>query len=169
MGVIHIILKVGHPKIISTKISEQKILMWFLSDNIPKWNILAEKISQKNPEYMLNYSLTCSCSLNLSSFWLILKQQWTIKISSPFFLFLAWQSGSPDTILEGGHPRTTNEISIFSNSSNFEWRVGLLDTLLKGDHSRTIPAKFALIWFSSFREDLNVIVYQNMPNFYNRY
>jgi hypothetical protein len=29
---------------------------------------------------------------------------------------------------------------------------------LKGDHPRTIPAKFALIWFSGFRgEDLNVI------------
>jgi hypothetical protein len=27
----------------------------------------------------------------LSSFWLILKQQWTIKISSPFFLFFAWR------------------------------------------------------------------------------
>jgi hypothetical protein len=65
MGVLHIILKVGHPKIISTQISEQKILMWFLSHNIPKRNKLAEKISQKNPEYMLNYSLpytTCSCS-----------------------------------------------------------------------------------------------------------
>ena len=34
---------------------------------------------------MLNYSLSCSWSLNLSSFWLILKQQWTIKISSPLF------------------------------------------------------------------------------------
>jgi len=33
------------------------------------------KISQKNPEYTLIYSLSCSCSLNLSSFWLILKQQ----------------------------------------------------------------------------------------------
>ena len=43
------------------------------------------KISQKNPEYILNYSLPCSCSYNLSSFWLILKQQWTIKISSPLF------------------------------------------------------------------------------------
>jgi len=42
-------------------------------------------ISQKNPEYMLNYSLPCSCSSNLTSFWLILKQQWTIKISSPLF------------------------------------------------------------------------------------
>ena len=47
MGVLHIILKVGHPKIISTQISVQKILMWFLSHNIPKRNKLAEKISQK--------------------------------------------------------------------------------------------------------------------------
>ena len=60
---------------------------------------------------------------------------------------------------------TTKEITIFSNSSHFEWRAGLSDTLLKGD-----PPKFPLIWFSGFRgEDLNVIVYQNMPNFYNRY
>jgi hypothetical protein len=44
---------VGHPKTISTQISEQKILMWFLSHNIPKRNKLVEKISQKNPEYML--------------------------------------------------------------------------------------------------------------------
>jgi hypothetical protein len=44
MGVLHIILKVGHQKIISTQISEQKILMWFLSHNIPKRNKLAEKI-----------------------------------------------------------------------------------------------------------------------------
>ena len=27
----------------------------------------------------------------MNSFWLILKQQWTIKNSSPFFLFLAWR------------------------------------------------------------------------------
>jgi hypothetical protein len=40
---------------------------------------------------MLNYSLPCSCSKNLRSFWLTLKQQWTIKISSPLFLFLAWR------------------------------------------------------------------------------
>jgi hypothetical protein len=39
---------------------------------------------------------------------------------------------------------------------------------LKGDHPRTIPAKFALIWFSGFTgEDLNVIFYQNMPNLHN--
>jgi hypothetical protein len=43
-------------------------------------------------------------------------------------------------------------------------------TILKRDHPRTIPAKFALIWFSSFRrENLNVIFYQNMPNLHNRY
>jgi hypothetical protein len=36
-----------------SEISEQKILMGFLSHNIPKQNKLAEKISQKNPEYML--------------------------------------------------------------------------------------------------------------------
>jgi hypothetical protein len=34
---------------------------------------------------------------------------------------------------------------------------------------RTIPGRFGLIWFSSFREDLNVIFYQNMPNLHNRY
>jgi len=65
---------------------------------------------------------------------------------------------------------TTKEISIFSNSSHFEWRAGLSDTILKGGHPRTIPAKFALIWFSGFRgEDLNMIFYQNMSNLYNRY
>jgi hypothetical protein len=35
---------------------------------------------------------------------------------------------------------------------------------------QTIPARFGLIWFSSFRgEDLNGIFYQNMPNLHNRY
>jgi hypothetical protein len=38
------------------------------------------------------------------------------------------------------------------------------------NHPRTIPARFGLIWFSSFRgEDLNVIFYQNRPNLHNRY
>jgi hypothetical protein len=36
---------------------------------------------------MLNFSLPCSYSWNLSSFWFILKQQWTIKISSPLFFY----------------------------------------------------------------------------------
>ena len=89
------------------------------------------KISQKNPEYMLNYSFPCSCSKNLSSFRFIIKQELKIE-----------------------------EISIFSNSSHPEWRVGLSDTILKGTHPRTIPARFGLIWFWGFRgEDLNVKVY----------
>ena len=74
------------------------------------------KISQKNPEYMLNYSFPCSCSKNLSSFTFKIKQQWTIE-----------------------------EISIFSKSSHLEWRAGLLKTILKGTHPRTIPARFGLI------------------------
>ena len=70
-------------------------LIWFSSfreedlnvifyQNMPnlhnRYKSAERKISQKNPEYMLNYSLPCSCS-----FWLMLKQQWTIKISSPLF------------------------------------------------------------------------------------
>jgi hypothetical protein len=90
MGVLHLILKVGHPKIISP----QTILMWFLSHNVPKRNKLADKISQKNPEYMLNYSLSCSADKILSSFGFVIKQK-----------------------------LTTKEISIFSNSSHF-WMEG---------------------------------------------
>jgi hypothetical protein len=64
----------------------------------------------------------------LSSFWFILKQQWTIE-----------------------------EISIFSNSSHLEWRAGLSDKIFKGTHPGNIPARFGLISFSGFRgEDLNV-------------
>ena len=65
---------------------------------------------------------------------------------------------------------TIEEIYIFSNSSHFEWRTGLSDTILKGTHPGNILARFSLIWFSGFRgEDLNVILYQNMPNFHNWY
>ena len=39
-----------------------------------------------------------------------------------------------------------------------------------GTHSRTIPARFGVIWFNSFRgKDLNVILYQNIPNLHNQY
>ena len=101
-GLSDTILKGTHPGTIPARFR----LIWFSGfrgedlnvifyQNMPNLHnryISAErKISQKNPEYMLNYSLLCSCSYNLSSFWLILKQQWTIKISSPFFLFLAWR------------------------------------------------------------------------------
>jgi hypothetical protein len=54
----------------------------------------------------------------LSSFGLVLKQQWTIE-----------------------------EISIFSNSSHLEWRAGLSEIILKGTHPGTIPARLGLIWF----------------------
>jgi hypothetical protein len=43
-------------------------------------------------------------------------------------------------------------MSIFGNSGHFEWMATLSDTILKRDHPRTIPVKFALIWFSGFRE-----------------
>jgi hypothetical protein len=53
---------------------------------------------------------------------------------------------------------TIEEISIFSKSSHLEWRAGLSDTILKETHPVIIPARFDLIWFSSFRgEDLNAI------------
>jgi hypothetical protein len=53
--------------------------------------------------------------------------------------------------------------SHFNCSSHFEWRAALSDTLLKKDHPRTIPAKFALIWFSGFKgEDLNGLVARNL-------
>ena len=61
-------------------------------------------------------------------------------------------------------------IPIFSNSSHLEWKAGMSDTILKGTHQGTIPGRFGLIWFSGFRgEDLNVILFQNMPNLQNRH
>jgi hypothetical protein len=59
---------------------------------------------------------------------------------------------------------TIEEIYIFSNSSHLEWSVGLSDTILKGTLPGAIPARFGLISFSGFREDLNVIFYQNLSN-----
>jgi hypothetical protein len=145
-------LKGDHPRTIPAKFA----LIWFsgfrgedlnviyyqnMSNLYNRYISIERKISQKNSDYMLNYSLPCSRSSNLSSLWFIPKQQ-----------------------------RTIEEIYNFSNSSHLEWRAGLSDTILKGVHSRTIPARFGVIWFSGFRgEDLNVIFYQNMPNLHNRY
>jgi hypothetical protein len=99
------------------------------------------KVHKKILSYMLKSSSLCLYSSNLGTFWLKIEQFW------PF-----------------------EEISIFSNSGHLEWRAGLSDTILKGTHPGTIPARFALIWFSGFRgEDLNVIFYQNMPNLHYRY
>jgi hypothetical protein len=47
---------------------------------------------------------------------------------------------------------------------------GDVELNFEGPHPGTIPARFGLTWFSSFRgEDLNVIFYQNMSNLHNRY
>ena len=89
---------------------------------------------------MLKSSSLCLYSSNLGTFLLKIEQFW------PF-----------------------EEISIFINSGHLEWRAGLSDTSLKGTHTGTIPARFGLIWFSGFREDLNAILYQNMPSLHNRY
>ena len=153
VGLSDIIVKGTLPRTIPARFG----LIWFSSlfrgkdlnvifyQNMPnlhnRYKSVERNISQKNPEYMLNYSFPCSCSKNLSSIRFIIKQQWTIE-----------------------------EISIFRNSSHLEWRTGLSDTILKGTHPRTIPARFGLIWFGGFRgKDLNVIFYQNMPNLHNRY
>jgi hypothetical protein len=101
-------------------------------------NRLKEKFHRNSRNICYTTPRYVAALKNLSSFWLKLKQQWTIE-----------------------------DIFIFSNSSHLEWRVGLSDTILKWDYPRTIPAKYALIWFSG--EDLNVIFYQNMPNLHNRY
>jgi hypothetical protein len=92
---------------------------------------------------MLKSSSLCLYSSNLGTFCLKIEQFW------PF-----------------------EEISIFSNGGHLGYRTVLTDTILKGTYPGTIPARFGLIWFSSFRgEDLNVIFYQNtcMPNLHNRY
>jgi hypothetical protein len=90
---------------------------------------------------MLKSSSLCLYSSNLDTFWLKIKQFW------PF-----------------------EEISIFSNNGHFGWRAWLSDINFKGTDPGTIPARFGLIWFSSFRgEDLHVIFYQNMHNLHNRY
>jgi hypothetical protein len=61
------------------------------------------------------------------------------------------------------------EISISGYSSHLQWRVGLSRTILKGTHPVTFPARFGLIWFSSFRaEDLNVTDYAKLQYFDER-
>jgi hypothetical protein len=81
---------------------------------------------------MLKSSSLCLYSSNLGTFWLKIEQFWLFE-----------------------------EISIFSNGGHLEYRTALTDTILKGTHPGTIPARFGLIWFSSFRgEDLNVVFYQ---------
>jgi hypothetical protein len=51
--------------------------------------------------------------------------------------------------------------------------VGMVDGWVPfktaSDSPALLPARFGLFWFSGFREDLNVIFYQDMPNLHNRY
>ena len=126
-------LKGIHPGIIPARFG----LIWFSGFREQDLNVIFYKnmpilhnryksaernISQKNPEYMLNYSFPCSCSKHLRSFRFIIKQHWTIE-----------------------------EIFIFSYSSHLEQRVGLSDTILKGTHPRSIPTRFGLIWLRGFQ------------------
>jgi hypothetical protein len=78
-GLSDIILKGTHPGTIPSRFG----LIWFCGFREEDLNVIfyqnvlnldnryksaERKISQKNPEYLLNYSLPCSCSYNLSSF-----------------------------------------------------------------------------------------------------
>jgi hypothetical protein len=150
-GLSDTILKWDYPRTIPAKftliwsaLSEKKIWMWSfikicLTCIIGK-NRLKEKFHRKIQNICSTTPRYVAAVKYLSSFWLKLKQQWTIE-----------------------------EISIFSNSSQLEWRAGLSDTILKWDYPCTTSAKFGLIWFSGIRgEDLNVIFYQNIPNLHNR-
>ena len=102
-----------------------------------------------------SYSMPCS-----HSFLFIIKQQQTIKEISILVMAAILNGGCHSFWLIKKQQWTIEEISIFSNSSHLEWWVRQLDTILKGDHPRAIPAKFGLIWYSSFKGgDLNVIFY----------
>jgi hypothetical protein len=122
---------------IDSVVSEEKMFLITDFDRLCKLEKRGDEIKKKSsPLKLLSQSqsnftemilgwppskiVSCLYSSNLGTFWLKIEQFW------PF-----------------------EEISIFSNSGHFEWRAGLSDTILKGDHPRTIPAKFALIWFSN--------------------
>jgi hypothetical protein len=100
----------------------RKYLNVIFYQNMPnlhnRYKSAEKKISQKNPEYMLNYSFPCSCSKNMSSFRFIIKQQWTIE-----------------------------EISIFSNISHLEWMADLSDPNLKNTKNQSINQKSILTDF----------------------
>ena len=69
-GLSDTILKGTHPGTIPARFGlilfrgeDLNMIFYQNMPNLHNWYILAErKISQKNPEYMLNYSLPCNCS-----------------------------------------------------------------------------------------------------------
>jgi hypothetical protein len=61
------------------------------------------------------------------------------------------------------------EISIFSNGGHPGYRTALTDTILKGTHPGTIPARFGLIWFSSFRNVPKFELYKHNEELFNIY
>jgi hypothetical protein len=75
------------------------------------------------------------------------------------------------------HPPTSIMMSFLTYITGYFMNFELLPILThyankkkgEGTHPGTIPARFGLIWFSGFREYLNVIFYQNMPNLHNQY
>ena len=84
-------------------VSEKKILN---KPNLHKWHISDKRrISYKNKIDMLNFSFLHTCTLNLSLFWLKIKQKWSRK---------------KDTV--------------FNNGSHLEWRASLLDIIFNGVH-----------------------------------
>jgi hypothetical protein len=85
--------------------------------------------------------------------------------------FKIWWSGELLSPLSSVvRPLTFHILINSSEATGPIWTKLWWNSILKGTHTGTIPARFGLIWFSSFRgEDLNVIFYQNMPNLHNRY
>jgi hypothetical protein len=65
IGISHIILKVGQPKIISDQISEQ-ILMWFFFSHNNGYKYAERKISKKNLEFIC---WTTHCHVTAFKIW----------------------------------------------------------------------------------------------------
>ena len=127
-GLSDTILKRTHPGTIPVRFG----LIWFSGFRGEDLNVIfyqnlpnLHNRYKFHPENMLNYSLPCSCSYNLSSFWLILKQQWTIKTSSPLFSIFSLAA-----ILVGNQDHRTQ--------------------FQGGGHPRTIPLKFGCNWPNGF-------------------
>jgi hypothetical protein len=135
MGVLHIILKAGHPKIISTQISEQKILMWFLSHNknykrqMVSWNC-------KHVQHVKIY-LPCNFEVNL------ITHLGVIALFSSFFFFLS-SFREEDFFL--------NSSPLFSNLHNrSKWVMGFTSKLQDDELFKIYYGIFYELWtFADF-------------------